>query len=112
MPQRVILHLETPEGADFQWRPGTAYASPRYADLAVAGAGNQQILGLDVKENKIVAFVPSTCGSASLSHPITMTYPAALPSPLTRLVATPNPSAWGTWERLSMVGGAGLQVIR
>ena len=109
---REVHNEETPEGADFQWRPGTAYASPRYADLAVAGAGNQQILGLDVKENKIVAFVPSTCGSASLSHPITMTYPAALPSPLTRLVATPNPSAWGTWERLSMVGGAGLQVIR
>lgn len=29
-----------------------------------------------------------------------------------RLIATPNPSAWGTWERLSLVGGAGLQVIR
>jgi hypothetical protein len=49
----------------------------------------------------------------SLSHSITLgCYPASLPSPLSRLLATPSPSAWGTWERLSMVGGAGLQVIR
>lgn len=103
---------ETPDGADFQWRPGTAYASPRYADLAVVGAGSQQVLGLDAKDGTIVALVPSTCGSASLSHSITMPYPAYLPSPLSRLLATPNPAAWGTWERLSLVGGAGLQVIR
>lgn len=103
---------ETPTGADFQWQPGIVYAAPRYADLAVAGAGSQQILALDIKEDTIVALVPSTCGRASRSHSITMTYPASLPSPLSRLIATPNPSAWGAWERLSLVGGAGLQVIR
>ena len=109
---REAHNEETAEGADFQWRPGQAFAPPRYADLAVAGTGTQQVLGLDIKDNTIVALVPATCGSASSSHSITMSYPASLPSPLSRLIATPNPSAWGTWERLSMVGGAGLQVIR
>jgi hypothetical protein len=103
---------ETTTGADFRWQPDTAFAAPRYADLAVAGAGSQQILGLDVQENTVVALVPSTCRYSSSAHSITMPYPAALPSPLSRLVATPNPSAFGAWERLSMVGGAGLQVIR
>jgi len=103
---------ETFSGADFTWHPTPALSSPRYADLLAVGAGNQQILGLDTKENTIVALVPSACGSESFSHSITMSYPAALPSPLSRLVVTPNPSAWGSWERLSMVGGAGLQVIR
>lgn len=107
-----LHHEETPTGADFQWQPDTAFAAPRYADLAVAGAGSQQVLGLDAKDGTIVALVPSTCRHRSSAYSITMPYPASLPSPLSRLVATPNPSAWGTWDRLSMVGGAGLQVIR
>jgi hypothetical protein len=103
---------ETSTGADFQWQPTPAYASPGYADLAAAGSGNQQVLGLDIKDNMIVALVPSICKHRSDAYSITMPYPTYLPSPLSRLVATPNPSAWGSWERLSMVGGAGLQVIR
>jgi hypothetical protein len=103
---------ESNAGADFQWYPEPTFASRRYSDLAVVGAGSQQILGLDIKDNAIVALVPRTCSSRALLYPVTMTYPASLPTPLSRLVATPNPSAWGTWERLSMVGGAGLQVIR
>jgi hypothetical protein len=109
---RETHNEETTTGADFQWQPADAFASPRYADLAVAGAGAQQVLGLDVKDNVIVALVPSTCKSSSAAYSITMTYPANLPSPLSRLIATPNPSAFGTWERLTTVGGAGLQVIR
>lgn len=109
---REAHNEETVTGADFTWLPNPAFASARYADLIAVGAGTQQILGLDIKEKTIVALVPSTCGSASSSHSITMPYPAHLPSPLSRLAATPNPSAWGKWERISMVGGAGLQVIR
>ena len=103
---------ETLTGADFQWRPNQQFATPRYADLAVVGAGQQQVLGLDTKEGMVVALVPSTCGHLSAAYSITMPYAFVLPSPLSRLVATPNPSSFGTWERLMMVGGAGLQVIR
>lgn len=101
-------------GADFRWQSNPIFQAQRFSELAVVGSGaSQQVLGLDIQMNEILSFVPADCSSYYRGYPITLPYPTTgLPSDFSRLVATRDPTTFGLWERLAMVGGAGLQVIR
>jgi len=104
---------ESSTGADFRWAPNVITASRRYADIALAGSGStQQIIALDIKTKGIAALIPSACNYRSSLFSITQSFPGQLPSPLTRLLANPSPTTPTSWDRLSLVGGAGLQIIR